>query len=93
MRYNDQDTDECRKAVDEFTNNYRENYQSYLDNEEEQCNWAQLILSAMRIKDVQLVDNQDFLEYMRTEVNDITFSYGRRDEGEGPDAGDLPEDL
>ena len=47
----------------------------------------------MRIKDVQLVDNQDFLDYMRTEVNDITFSYGRRDEGEGPDAGDLPEDL
>ena len=47
----------------------------------------------MRIKDVQLVDNQEFLDYMRTQVNDITFMYGRLDEGEGPDAGDLPEDL
>ena len=73
MRFNDEDTAECRQEVEGFTNDYKDNYQSYLDNEEEQCNWTQLILSAMRIKDVQLVDNEDFLDYMRTEINNISF--------------------
>ena len=54
----------------------------------------QLLLSAMRIKGVQLVDNRDFLEYMRTQVNNLTLgAYGFGGEELSLDAGDLTEDL
>ena len=48
----------------------------------------------MRIKGVQLVDNRDFLEYMRTQVNNLTLgAYGFGGEELSLDAGDLTEDL
>ena len=93
VRFNDGDDLACRSEVEFLTSNYRESYQGFLDSEEHQCNWNQLILSALRIKDVQLVDNQDFLAYMRTEVNNISFGYEYLDTECGPDAGELDEDL
>ena len=44
----------------------------------------------MRIKGVQLVDNKEFLEYMRTQINDLSFGYGGP---EPADAGELTDDL
>ena len=85
----------CRESVELLVSQYDENYEGYLKVEEDLCNWMQLILSSMRIKGVQLVDNKEFLEYMRTQINDLTFGYGYGGSGsdEPDDAGELPENL
>ena len=94
VSFNSEDDDLCMENVNELVDWYQDGYQSYLDTEEDICNWMQLILSAMRIKGVQLVDNRDFLEYMRTQVNNLTLgAFGFGGEELSLDAGDLPEDL
>ena len=87
--FNDEDDLFCRESVEMLVSQYDENYEGYLKIEEDRCNWIQLILSSMRIKGVQLVDNREFLEYMRTQINDLTFGYGGFGTDEPADAGEL----